>query len=73
MKPLFYLAITYFLASGVPVEADPVPAYHQNGEPVTEKIECLEMADEEYRKFHRNIAKAEGCLFIDIRVECVTK
>ena len=73
MKSLFYLAITYFLASGVPTETAYVPAYHQNGKPVTEKIECLEMADEEYRKFHRNIAKAEGCLFIDIRVECVTK
>ena len=73
MEPLFYLAITYFLSSGVPTDTAYAPAYHQNGKPITEKIECLEMADEEYRKFHRNKMKAEGCLFIDIRVECVTK
>lgn len=71
MKP-FFLAITYFLTSGQPVEADLIPAIMANGNPVYEVMDCLEIADNERRKFLKNLMESD-CLFSDIRVECVRK
>jgi hypothetical protein len=71
MKP-FFLAITYFLTSGQPVEIDFIPAITANGNPVYEVMDCLEIADNERRKFFESLQESNG-LFIDIRVECVRK
>ena len=71
MKP-FFLAITYFLASGQPVEADLVPAITANGSQAYEVLDCLEIADNERRKFFKNPMESNS-LFSDIRVECVRK
>ena len=44
MKP-FFLAITYFLASGQPIEIDLIPAIQNDGSKVYEIMDCLEIAD----------------------------
>ena len=71
MKP-FFLVVTYFLSSGQPSEADLIPAIMANGNPVYEIMDCLEIADNEKRKFFESLQESNG-LFIDIRVECVKK
>ena len=71
MKP-FFLAITYFLASGQPVEVDLIPAIRNDGNQAYEVIDCLEIADNERRKFLENLTESNS-LFSDIRVECVRK
>ena len=71
MKP-FFLVITYFLTSGQPVEVDLIPAIMTNGEQALHVLDCLEIADNERRKFFKSLQESNG-LFIDIRVECVRK
>lgn len=71
MKP-FFLAITYFLASGQPVEIDLIPAIKNDGNQAYEVMDCLEIADKERRKFLENLMESNN-LFFDIRVECVRK
>lgn len=71
MKP-FFLAITYFLASGQPVEVDLIPAIRNDGNQAYEVMDCLEIADMKRRKFLEDIMGSD-CLFSDIRVECVRK
>ena len=71
MKP-FFLMVTYFLSSGQPIEADLIPAITANGEQAYEVLDCLEIADNERRKFFESLQESNG-LFIDIRVECVRK
>ena len=71
MKP-FFLAITYFLASGQPIETNLIPAIQNDGSKVYEIMDCLEIADAKRRKFFESLQESNG-LFIDIRVECVRK
>ena len=71
MKP-FFLAITYFLASGQPIEINLIPAIQNDGSKVYEIMDCLEIADDKRRKFLKSLQESNG-LFIDIRVECVRK
>ena len=71
MKP-FFLAITYFLTSGQPIEVDLIPAITANGSQAYEVLDCLEIADNERRKFFKNLMESNS-LFSDIRVECVRK
>lgn len=52
MKP-FFLAITYFLASGQPVEADLIPAIRNDGNQAYEVMDCLEIADTKRREIPR--------------------
>lgn len=69
----FFLIITYFLIDGSPVLVEPIPAYHDNGRPVIEIMDCLEKRDNEIRRFFDNKEKSEGNVFFDISVECVKK
>ena len=71
MKP-FFLVVTYFLVSGQPIETDLIPAIMVNGNSVYEVMDCLEIVDNERRKFFESLQESNG-LFIDIRVECVRK
>ena len=71
MKP-FFLVVTYFLASGQPVEVDLIPAIQNDGSKVYEVMDCLEIADNQRRKFFENLMESNS-LFSDIRVECVRK
>ena len=64
--------VTYFLSSGQPVEVDLIPAIKANGEQAYEVMDCLEIADDERRKFFQNLMESNN-LFSDIRVECVRK
>ena len=67
MKP-FFLAITYFLASGQPVEIDLIPTIRNDGNQAYEVMDYLEIADMKRRRFLENLMESDS-LFSDIRVE----